>query len=138
MASPVQQEAEQAYSLAEAQYEIGPGSGQTLILCDSREDTSLQIASDIARSLGEAPVWGWRLIGSESGGVQLDGAIKDRLFTRVLLFTGSAGSSTGQSKVMSSARVFFAPSITALANSPQQKRALWAELARNGWCSSKS
>jgi DNA polymerase III psi subunit len=138
VARPVQQETQPAQSLAESIFEIGPGRGQTLLLCGSRQDASLQIASDIARSLGETPVWGWRLNSPGTEGIKLEGAIRDRLFTRVLLFTDSAGPLTGNSEVMASARIIYAPSMTALANNPQQKRALWAQLALNGWCTSQA
>ena len=120
-------------------YTIGPGSGQTLLLCRQREEASSKLASDIARCLDEAPVWGWRSVavtGAEGGpeGQDLETAIRDRLFTRVLVFDDAALAGNNQSEVMGSARIIHAPLLAELASNPQHKRRLWSHLLASGWC----
>jgi hypothetical protein len=126
-------------SLVADRYIIGPGSGQTLLLCNRQEQASQRLASDIARCLDEAPVWGWQAqvkagTNPEIPGLSLEDAIRDRLFTRVLLFGAAAGTSPGESEVIGSARIIQAPSLAELGESPQQKRSLWAQLVAHGWC----
>jgi hypothetical protein len=126
-------------------FDIGPGSGQTLLLCGQREEASSQLASDIARCLDEAPVWGWQAqskpsmvaaaTGSGAAGLSLDCAIKERLFTRVLVFAAGSAAKQGSSEVLGSARVIYAPPLNVLAKSPEHKRSLWQQLVGNGWCS---
>lgn len=122
-----------------ARYLIGPGSGQTLLLCKQQEEASSRLASDIARCLDEAPVWGWQVqagIGADHDGtgLTLESAIQDRLFTRVLLFGAAAGSTENQAAVIGSARIIHAPALPELGNTPEFKRNLWAQLVANGWC----
>jgi hypothetical protein len=126
-------------STQEIRYEIGPGSGQTLVLCASREQAASPLASDIARCLDEVPVWGWqeKPVGPEGAaqaGLSLQSAIEDRLFTRVLLFCNLPAEPSGQAQVIGSALVIRAPALPELANNPQQKRALWMQLVQHGWC----
>jgi|GEM_PF-1308947 len=124
-------------------FEIGPGTGQTLLLCGQRAEASSQLASDIARCLGETPVWGWQAqsepaqsnTNSASGdaGLNLERAIRERLFTRVLVFAAGFAAKAGGSEVLGSARIIYAPPLAVLANSPEQKRSLWLQLVGNGW-----
>lgn len=120
-------------------YTIGPGYGQILLLCREREEASSKLASDIARCLDEAPVWGWRSMsvpGTEGGpeGQDLETAIRDRLFTRVLVFDDAALAGKSQGEVVGSARIIHAPLLAELANNPQHKRKLWSQLLASGWC----
>jgi hypothetical protein len=124
-------------------YEIGPGTGQTLLLCGRPAEASSPLASDIARCLDETPVWGWQakngpvptsaVAGSDVAGLSLERAIKERLFTRVLVFGAGAAGEEGGSEVLRSARVIYAPPLAVLAKSPEQKRSLWLQLLGNGW-----
>jgi hypothetical protein len=126
-----------------ASFVIGPGSGQTLLLCGRREDAALPVSSDIARCLDEAPVWGWLSQpgagpGAEATGLSLERAINERLFTRVLMFSSDfAAGEQGNDEVKGSARIIHAPPLAELANQPAHKRRLWQQLTANGWCSSK-
>jgi hypothetical protein len=129
-------------------FEIGPGTGQTLLLCGRRAEASSQLASDIARCLDEVPVWGWQLPGgstvsnrnshADEAGLSLERAIKERLFTRVLVFAAGPAKGTGGSEVLGSARVIYAPPLALLATSPEQKRNLWQQLVGNGWTAKKN
>lgn len=126
-------------ALVPGRYLIGPGAGQTLFLCKRQEEASSRLASDIARCLDEAPVWGWQAqagmeAGSDRAGMSLESAIQDRLFTRVLLFGTTAESTSDQSTVIGSARIIYAAALADLGKSPQDKRSLWAQLVANGWC----
>ncbi len=119
-------------------YVIGPGTGQTLLLCQQQADTASRLASDIARCLEEPPVWGWRApsgagSGLEPPGMDLETAIRDRLFTRVLIFGASAAESGSRDEVVASARIIRAPDLPELANSAGHKRSLWLQLATHGW-----
>ena len=122
-----------------ASYCIGPGLGQTLLLCECQEEASSRLASDIARCLDEAPVWGWKeatpiRAGTEESGLGLETAIRDRLFTRVLIFGAAAESSQDQSSLVGSARVIRAVSLAELGSKPEHKRKLWSQLVTHGWC----
>jgi hypothetical protein len=126
-------------SLAAASYIIGPGSGQTLLLCNRPEEAASKLASDIARCLDEVPVWGWQTpaavaAGAGDPGLSLETAIRDRLFTRVLLFGAAAKPTAGTSEVIGCARIIHAPALAELGQSPQHKRSLWLQLVANGWC----
>lgn len=122
-----------------ARYLIGPGSGQTLLLCQRRADAASRLASDIARCLDETPVWGWQAQpvndpGFETDALDLESAIRDRLFTRVLVFGGSAAEAGNPADVLGSARIIHAPALAELARSPEHKRNLWSKLVACGWC----
>ncbi len=130
-------------------YEIGPGSGQTLLLCARREDTALPVANDIARCLDQAPVWGWLAQNSNAmesapadsahTGLSLERAIKEHMFTRVLLFSNeSSAHLAGKDLVLGSARIIHAPALADLASTPAHKRTLWLQLTANGWCAPKA
>lgn len=122
-------------------FEIGPGTGQILLLCGKPKEASSQLASDIARCLDETPVWGWQIqsgsgmatANSDETGLSLEQAIKERLFTRVLVFGAGPAAKEGSSQVLRSARVIYAPPLAVLAKSPEQKRSLWLQLVSNGW-----
>ena len=115
-------------------YQIGPGAGGTLLLCDGREQAASALASDIARCLVEVPIWGWCVDpgpgDARTPAFTLESAIEERLFTRVLLFSDIA---PAQADVIGSARIIRAPSLQQLANNPQAKRALWSQLVEHGW-----
>ena len=141
---PTQQQVQQrrtAASVRQGSLEIGPGSGFTLLLCSRPEDAAMPLASDIARCLDEAPVWGWlsQSPGGQGGaetGFTLERAINERLFTRVLLFcSDSMASQAGKAEVLGSARILYAPSLAELARHAEHKRRLWTQLVTNGWCS---
>ncbi len=117
-------------------FEIGPGAGQTLLLCGKRNEASSLLASDIARCMDEAPVWGWQVqhtAQAKSGetGLSLERAIKERLFTRVLVFASGSAAKPHSNEVLGSARVIYAPPLAVLAKSPEQKRSLWLQLRGN-------
>lgn len=137
------QRADLAPASRESRYIIGPGSGRTLLLCESPEQAASTLASDIARCLDEVPVWAWRTpsgrqAATEQVSFTLESAIEDRLFTRVLLFSGAAGRKSADPEVIGSARIIRAPALPELASNPQQKRALWLQLVQYGWAARRA
>ncbi|MEJ8569053.1 hypothetical protein [Elongatibacter sediminis] len=121
---------------------IGPGAGSLLLVCASRNETSLPIASDIARSLAGAPVWGWpadrssEADGNPSPAQSLEDAISGRMFTGVVLFgVAIPGVEAGADEtVCGSARILSADSLRRLAADPAARRGLWARLRNTDFC----
>lgn len=118
---------------AAAGFTLGPGSGSLLLLCDSAQQASLPIAADIARCLDGAPVWGWPA--RDAGGVPLEAAVRERLFTGVLVFgtLAEAGAAGALLQVCASARIVRTQSLPDLARDPDERRALWSTLSATGW-----
>lgn len=121
-------------------YVIGPGSGSLLLLCDSAGDAALPIAADIARCFADAPVWGWPAPAGGAAGMALDQAIRERLFTGVLVFGAlpETPAAAGCSPVWGSARIVHANALADLARSPEARRALWERLRSTDWCVPRS
>ncbi|MEM1411130.1 MAG: hypothetical protein AAGH19_02145 [Pseudomonadota bacterium] len=67
---------------------LGPGKGSCLFLCAPGDDESSALASDLARVLGEPPVWAH--LASDQSGQPLELAIAERLFTQVVVFGEAA------------------------------------------------
>ena len=65
---------------------VGPGGGSTLLVCHGPEASSDRLAADIARAIGDEPVWAWP---AADGGAEYPGveeAVARGLFTRLLVF----------------------------------------------------
>lgn len=112
---------------------IGPGESHLLLVCEFPGDSGLPIAADIARTLGEAPVWGWPAPAGDDQALPLETVIRERLFTGVLMFGRPSGAAE-ESAVSGSARIVRAPSLGALADSAEARRGLWETLRETGWC----
>ena len=123
---------------------IGPGDGNTLLLCNGPAEAATQLAADIARCLDGEPVWSWPVPAEAEPGISLQQAIEQRLFTRVLVFGQELGgfvselASGSDAQVIASARILRTRSITELAGSPVAKRTLWSELCANEWCAGRA
>ncbi len=123
---------------------IGPGEGNTLLLCNGPAAAATRLAADIARCLDSEPVWSWPVSAEAEPGISLQQAIEQRLFTRVLVFGQELGqfvsefASGADARVIASARILYTRSITELAGSPAAKRALWSELCANDWCAGRA
>lgn len=65
---------------------VGPGSGSTLLLCRTAEESGTRLAADIGRSLGGDPVWAWPDPEGRQEHPSLKDTIEQYLFTQVLLF----------------------------------------------------
>jgi hypothetical protein len=94
----------------------------------------LQIASDIARCLSEAPVWGWAQGDADHDSQPLLEKISDRLITRILVFDGEMTASELDDGIRRKAVIIHAASLDELAQNPAQKQLLWMQIAKQGWC----
>ena len=65
---------------------VGPGSGSTLLLCRTAQESGTRLAADIGRSLGGDPVWAWPDPEGRKEYPSLKDTIEQYLFTQVLLF----------------------------------------------------
>ncbi len=123
---------------------IGPGDGNTLLLCRSPVEAATRLATDIARCLDTEPVWSWPTPADSRQGVSLQQAIEQRLFTRLLVFGQELGGfvsefvSGSSAQVIASARILRASSMAELAGSATAKQRLWSELCANGWCAERA
>jgi hypothetical protein len=109
---------------------LGPGAGSTLLLCGKPGEAATAVAADIARSLGNEPVWSWLAQDEAAPGMPLEQAIEERLFTRVLVFGRDLFAPAADSavQVIGSARLVRVESIPVLVQSGAARRALWLAL----------
>jgi len=123
---------------------IGPGNGDTLLLCNSPAEAATRLAADIARCLDSEPVWSWPVPAEAGRGISLQQAIEQRLFTRVLVFGQALEAfvsefvSGSDAHIIASARILCTASIAELACSAAAKRALWSELCAHDWCAGRA
>lgn len=117
---------------AATQLSIGPGRGSQLWVCERAELSALPLAADLERCLADPPVWAWP---AEDEGVTLEEAVRENLFTNVVIFGETLAQRLLESDAgpgPGSARVVRAPAIDLLRHSPQERRACWRLLAANG------
>lgn len=111
---------------------VGPGSGSTLLLCRTAQESATPLAADIGRSLGGDPVWAWP---DPAGGQEypsLGDTMEQYLFTRVLLFGHAlAGQAfTGRvPEMLGSASVQVTADLEELAVDGMARRKLWRYLS---------
>lgn len=131
---PVRPAAGRASTREGTRFVVGPGSGSVLLLCSDPGDAALPLAADIARCLADEPVWGWSA--SDDAGMTLTDAVRDRLFTGVLVFGDAvdADAVTDASSVRGSARVVRAAALDELVGDAGARRTLWEGLRATGWC----
>jgi hypothetical protein len=111
---------------------LGPGQGSTLLVCAAPEDCASRLSGDIVRALGGDPVWAWLDPDGSPDSPRLEDAVKDRLFTHVIIFgENMADCLFGQEvpAVIASSAVSVTHPITELAVRGTAKQAFW-NLAR--------
>ena len=64
--------------------QLGPGTGEVLLVCGSVDEPAQHIAADIARSLKVEPVWAWP--DADAAGFDIGTAISEHLFTILMVF----------------------------------------------------
>ncbi len=135
---PMEHPAETEWPAATGALLIGPGTGNTLLVCSNAEEAATPLAADICRCLAVEPVWAWPATSStpEEQAMPLAQAIKERLFTRILVFGAGLLDAELDSRtaVMSSARLIEAQTITTLRGSSAARKELWQLLVSNQWC----
>jgi len=107
---------------------VGPGSGSTLLLCCTAEESGSRLAADIGRSLGGNPVWAWPDPEGRHEYPSLMETIERKLFTRVLLFGHALAGQAFKSSVpdvLGSASVQVIADLDELALVGLARRELW-------------
>jgi hypothetical protein len=115
-----------------ARWLVGPGSGSTLLLCRSPEESGTRLAADIGRSLGGDPVWAWPDPESNQENPSLEDTIEQYLFTQVVLFGTTLAGQAFNGKIpgiLGSARVQVTADLDELAVDGMARRHLWQFLS---------
>ena len=110
---------------------VGPGQGSTLLVCASPEQSASRLAGDIVRAAGGDPAWAWPDPEGNAESPRLEEAVKDSLFTRVIVFGESNARQLFGSEVPAvvfSAQVGLAMDIDELATRGTAKQQLWTLL----------
>lgn len=111
----------------------GPGSGATLFVCASREQSATRLASDIARALAEPPVWAWP--DDSDAGASVVETVRASLFTGLVVFgLDLAGRVLGPERPqrLETATVLVADDLDVLSGSAGARRALWRQMCAGG------
>jgi len=115
---------------------IGPGNGDTLLVCAKSEETATPLAADIARSLACDPVWAWPAPDGASAATSVSQALEERLFSRVLIFGHGLAPAIADSAAVAAGRaqLIRAEALPVLLESGEARRALWLDLIADHWC----
>ena len=108
---------------------ISRGKGSVLLVCDQPASCATKFSGDIARVLGQDPVWAWPAGDDDQVSEQLEDAVGDRLLTDVLVFGEDLawGLFRGASPdLLASAKVTVTSGMDELAVRGAAKRELWA------------
>jgi hypothetical protein len=107
---------------------VGPGSGSTLLLCRTAEESGTRLAADIGRSLGGDPVWAWPDPEGRQEYPSLKDTIEQYLFTQAVLFGRALAGQTfkdGVPEVLGSASLQVTADMDELAVDGMARRKLW-------------
>lgn len=108
------------------------GRGDVLLVCDSPTVSTGPIAGDIARALGGKVVWAWPDPEGKPDSLTLAEAVRQRLFTRVLLFGSNVADRVFEDEipvVLGSARVLSTFSLKELSVQGSARLSLWNQLS---------
>lgn len=107
---------------------VGPGSGSTLLLCRTAEESGTRLAADIGRSLGGDPVWAWPDPEGRQEYPSLKETIEQCLFKQVLLFGQALAGQAFKGRtpeILASASVQVTADLDKLAVDGMARRKLW-------------
>ena len=107
------------------------GKGSVLLVCDEPSCSATKLSGDIARALGQDPVWAWPATDDEQASEQIENAVSDRLLTDVIVFGQSLARSLFQGdppEFLGSAKVSVASGMDELTEVGEAKRAFWTLL----------
>lgn len=117
----------------ELRLKLGPGNGGVLLVCSADHESAGRLASDIARTLGGAPVWAWPV--ADETAATLDDAVEENLFSTVAFFgselTRRFFSAEPPSHIRS-ARLVMLPAMQDIRESADARRTLWAGICQSG------
>ena len=113
---------------------VGPGRGSTLLVCPEPGHSATKIAADISRAVGEEPVWAWPDPEGLVDSPDLEQAVRDGLFTRVVLFGKTLRKQlmNDDDGIVASSSIHVAEDPDVLAVSGDARRALWQMLRDGG------
>jgi len=119
---------------------VGPGDGNTLLLCGGPDEVATELAADIARSLEGEPVWAWPASDASAPETTLADAIEEHLFTRVLILArnGPSDAAGRHSRIAGQAQLIWADPIPVLLKSGAARRGLWEILNAGQWCAERA
>ena len=110
---------------------ISGGKGSVLLVCDDPACCATKLAGDIARALGQDPVWAWPAAQDDQASEQLENAVGDRLLTDVIVFGPDLARSLFQAnapELLVSAKVSVASDVNELTVHGEARKKLWALL----------
>jgi hypothetical protein len=110
---------------------VGAGRGSTLLVCRSVADCQKEVASDLARALGDDPVWSWIDPVADDDFEHVEDVVSSRQIKRVLLLgreTAGCLFEAAPPATLGSARILEAPGLDELGIDPGSKKALWRRL----------
>lgn len=105
-----------------------PGTGSTLLICDTPDATATRFAADIKRAFPGEVVWAWPDPEGRAESPTLEQAVADGLFTRVVLFGPAVAGQLFKGdipEVAGSASVTLTEALDDLADHGKAKRILW-------------
>lgn len=114
------------------QWVVGPGSGDTLLLCRTAQESETRLAADIGRSLGGDPVWAWPDAEGKPESSSLRETVDQFLFKQVILFGRILAGRAFNGRVpevIGSAEVQVTADLDELAADGMARRTLWQRLS---------
>jgi len=115
---------------------LGPGGGGILLLCAADTDSASRLANDIARALGNVPVWAWP--DDDASSVELTSAVEDNLFTTVAIFGDELAARFFDGDLpasLNSAKLVLLPAMQDLQSRAEARQMLWTTFCRAGMVS---
>lgn len=112
---------------------VSPGQGSTLFVCAGPDESESDISGDLSRAVGGDPAWAWPDPEGHPDNPRLEDAVRDRLFTRVIVFGESLAVrlfGAAPPDVLLSAAVNVSSDLGELATRGDAKRALWRLLGQ--------
>ena len=110
---------------------ISGGQGSILLVCNEPSSCATKLSGDIARALGQDPVWAWPAAAGDQVSEQIEGAVMDRLLTDIIVFGQDLARSLFRGpppELLVSARVSVVSGMDELAERGEPRKKLWALL----------
>lgn len=131
-AQPDAQHGATAQQKASFALHFAPGTGACLFICATAAEAATPLASDLARTVGGAPVWAWPAEGATS---ELELVAEERLFTAVLVFGEPLARQLYGPQIPAScgpALLLVAPALASVEASATARRECWAAIRAAG------